>query len=111
MPVVTERVRRDWEDEGMPVMGSSLDCSSEMVQVGVMRRSVRTRGADVLGVEVDVLEEVGSEGTVIVRGMSWGVLRDIVVGPGGLGVEVAVESVVEQARILKEVYCCIRLRL
>ena len=67
--MLTERVRRDWEDEGMPVMGSSLDFSSEMVQVGVMRRSVRMRGA-VVDVDLEVADEDGSEGTVIVRGMS-----------------------------------------
>ena len=53
----------------MPVMGSSLDFSSEMVQVGVMRRSVRMRGA-VVDVDLEVADEDGSEGTVIVRGMS-----------------------------------------
>lgn len=69
----SDLVRRVWDVEGMPVMGSSLDFRVEMDQVGVMRRSAERRGL----VVVDCWE--GLEGTVMRRGMSWGVVRDIVV--------------------------------
>lgn len=63
-------VRRVWEVEGIPVIDSSLDFRVEIDQVGVMRRSAETRGLD--------LGSWGSERTVMMRGMSWGVCIDIV---------------------------------
>ena len=62
-------MRSVWQEEGIPVMGSSLVLRWLMLQVGVMRRSEETRGFE-LGV-------LGSEGTVMRRGMSVGVVVDI----------------------------------
>lgn len=54
----------------MPVMGSRRDLRCEIIQVGVMRRSAETRGW--------AAGLVGSEGTVIRRGMSWVLVTDMI---------------------------------
>ncbi len=65
-------VRRNCDWLGIPVTGSSLALRSLIDHEGVMRRSAETSGfAD---------ESDGSEGTVIKRGISLGVARDIVEG-------------------------------
>lgn len=55
--------------------GSSLVFSWEVVHDGVIRRSAETRGG---ALDVEVVEEEVEEGTIMRRGISGAVWRDIV---------------------------------
>lgn len=65
------------EDDGIPVTGSSFDLRTETDHDGVMRLSAETSGFD--------FGSLGSERTVIRRGMSWGVCSDMAVNGDDCG--------------------------